>query len=198
MCVLLTGGVRKLIRRVYETLNTTHGMLESMGHKDLHTTWRLNNTQGRCPRPCGPPIPEPTACWTPFSKCHGGTCTVWPILVISSTKRRFRVAISQDEALRGAWGHASYSPQFIGPTGTTWLYIRFPARTYFAQTVKSLPAMQETWVRPLGQEDPLEKEMATTPVFLPGKSHEWRRMAGYSPWGRKEWDSTERLTLSPR
>ena len=30
-----------------------------------------------------------------------------------------------------------------------------------AQTVKSLPAMQETWVRPLGQEDPLEKEMAT-------------------------------------
>ena len=27
--------------------------------------------------------------------------------------------------------------------------------------VKSLPAMQETWVRSLGQEDPLEKEMAT-------------------------------------
>ena len=30
-----------------------------------------------------------------------------------------------------------------------------------AQTVKNLPAMQETWVRSLGQEDPLEKEMAT-------------------------------------
>ena len=30
-----------------------------------------------------------------------------------------------------------------------------------AQTVKNLPAMQETWVRYLGQEDPLEKEMAT-------------------------------------
>ena len=29
------------------------------------------------------------------------------------------------------------------------------------QTVKNLPAMQETWVRSLGQEDPLEKEMAT-------------------------------------
>ena len=29
-----------------------------------------------------------------------------------------------------------------------------------AQRVKRLPAMQETWVRPLGQEDPLEKEMA--------------------------------------
>ena len=30
-----------------------------------------------------------------------------------------------------------------------------------AQTVKNLPAIQETWVRPLGQEDPLEKEMET-------------------------------------
>ena len=30
-----------------------------------------------------------------------------------------------------------------------------------AQSVNHLPAMQETWVRSLGQEDPLEKEMAT-------------------------------------
>ena len=30
-----------------------------------------------------------------------------------------------------------------------------------AQMVKNLPAMQETWIRSLGQEDPLEKEMAT-------------------------------------
>ena len=30
-----------------------------------------------------------------------------------------------------------------------------------AQTVKNLPAMQETWVQSLGQEDPLEKEVAT-------------------------------------
>ena len=37
--------------------------------------------------------------------------------------------------------------------------------------VKNLPAMQETWVQSLGQEDALEKEMATTPVFLPGDSH---------------------------
>ena len=36
--------------------------------------------------------------------------------------------------------------------------------------VKSLPAMRETQVQSLGQEDPLEKEMATTPVFLCGKS----------------------------
>ena len=33
-----------------------------------------------------------------------------------------------------------------------------------------------------------------TPVFLPGKSHRWRSLAGYSPWGRKQSDTTERLT----
>ena len=35
-----------------------------------------------------------------------------------------------------------------------------------AQTVKRLPAMQDTWVRSLGREDPLEKEMATHPSIL--------------------------------
>ena len=34
------------------------------------------------------------------------------------------------------------------------------------QTVQRLPAMQETWVRSLGQEDPLEKEMATHSSIL--------------------------------
>ena len=63
-----------------------------------------------------------------------------------------------------------------------------------AQTVERLPAMWETRVQLLGQEDPLEKEMATTPVLLPGKSHGQRSMVGcYSPWGRKESDTTERL-----
>ena len=32
-----------------------------------------------------------------------------------------------------------------------------------------------------------------TPAFLPGKSHRWRSLAGYSPWGRKELDKTGRL-----
>ena len=37
--------------------------------------------------------------------------------------------------------------------------------------VKNPPAVWETWVLPLGWEDPLEEEMATTPVFLPGEFH---------------------------
>ena len=35
-----------------------------------------------------------------------------------------------------------------------------------------------------------------TPVFLPGESHGQRSLTAYSPWGCKELDTTERLTLS--
>ena len=59
------------------------------------------------------------------------------------------------------------------------------------QTVKCLPAVQETRVRSLGWEDPLEKEIATTPGSLLGKSHGQRSLAGYSPWGRTELDTIE-------
>ena len=50
--------------------------------------------------------------------------------------------------------------------------------------VKNLPSMLENGVRSLGWEDTLEKEMAT-PVFLPGKSHGCKNLAGYHPWGHK-------------
>ena len=49
------------------------------------------------------------------------------------------------------------------------------------------------WVQPLGLEDPLEKEVATHSSILGGKSHRQRSLAGYSPWGHKELDTTERL-----
>ena len=65
-----------------------------------------------------------------------------------------------------------------------------------AQMVKNLTAVQEIWVQSLGQEDPLEKGMASTPVFLPGKFHGQRRLAGYSSWDCKESDRTERLSIS--
>ena len=62
-----------------------------------------------------------------------------------------------------------------------------------AQRVKRLLAVRETWVLSLGWEDPLEKAMQPTPVFLPGKSHGWRSLVGYSPWGCKDSDMTERI-----
>ena len=60
-----------------------------------------------------------------------------------------------------------------------------------AQLVKNLSAMQETWVRSLGWEDPLEKGRLPTPVFWPREFH-----GLYSPWGCKELDMTEQLSLS--
>ena len=55
--------------------------------------------------------------------------------------------------------------------------------------------MQETWVRSLGQEYPLEKAWQPTPVFFPGEFHGQRSLMGYCPWGYKELDTTEQLTL---
>ena len=65
-----------------------------------------------------------------------------------------------------------------------------------AQMVKNLPAMQETrlhsWVRKI----PGRSEWLPTPVFLPGKFHGQRSLAGYSLRGLKELDTTEQLTFS--
>ena len=76
-----------------------------------------------------------------------------------------------------------------------------------AQLVKNSPALPKTWVQSLGWDDPLEKGKAThssilawriprtrkklpTPVFWPGEFH-----GLYSPWGCKESDTSERLSL---
>ena len=56
--------------------------------------------------------------------------------------------------------------------------------------LRNPPAMGETWVLSLGWEEPLEGK-ATTPVFWPGEFH-----GLYSPWGRKESDTTEQLSFS--
>ena len=66
-----------------------------------------------------------------------------------------------------------------------------------AQMVKSLAAVQETQVQSLGQEDPLEEEMATHSSILAWKIP-WMEEPGrlYSPWGCKELDMTEWLQFS--
>ena len=60
-----------------------------------------------------------------------------------------------------------------------------------ALLVKSLPGMRETRVQSLGWEGPLEKEMATTLLCLPGEFHGQRSLLVYSPWGHKESDMAE-------
>ena len=59
-----------------------------------------------------------------------------------------------------------------------------------AQTVKNPPAMQEIWVRSLGFKDPLEKGTATHSSISAWRISQ-RSLADYSPWGRKESETTE-------
>ena len=61
--------------------------------------------------------------------------------------------------------------------------------------VKDPPAMQETrsctGLDPWVEKIPWRRKLQPTPVLLPGKSHGWRILAGYSPWGlKKELDMT--------
>ena len=52
--------------------------------------------------------------------------------------------------------------------------------------IKNLPAMQETQIRSLGQEDPLEKGMTTLSSILAWRISWTEDPVGYSPWGHKE------------
>ena len=66
--------------------------------------------------------------------------------------------------------------------------------------VNNPPAKQETQVQSLGWKDPplppQRRKWQPTLVFLPGESYGQRSLVGYSPWGRKESGTTERLTLT--
>ena len=78
---------------------------------------------------------------------------------------------------------------------TTFPYIyNFSGASLGAQTVKCLPAMWERpgfdpWLSKI----PWSRQWPPTPVLLPRKFHGWRSLVGYSPWGCKESDTTERL-----
>ena len=65
-----------------------------------------------------------------------------------------------------------------------------------AQPVENLPVMKDTWFEPCVRKIPWGRAWQPTPVFLPGEFYGQRRLVGYSSWGRKEWDITERLTLT--
>ena len=66
-----------------------------------------------------------------------------------------------------------------------------PWASLVVQMVKNLPAMWETWVRSLGQEDPLQEEMATYSSILPWGISQTEEPVGYSPWDQGESDRTE-------
>ena len=73
------------------------------------------------------------------------------------------------------------------------LWGRIESDTTEACLSSSSSTMGETRVQSLGWEDSLEKEMAIHSSTIAWKSHGQRSLVGYSPWGRKESDTTERL-----
>ena len=85
------------------------------------------------------------------------------------------------------WGHKE-----LDVTEHTCCPLLWPSLV--AQMVKNLPVVQEAWVQPLGQEDPLEKGMATHSSILAWRIPLDRRLVGCSPWGCKELETTEQLT----
>ena len=66
---------------------------------------------------------------------------------------------------------------------------------FLGGTVKKNPPpiqeTQETWVQSLGWKSPWSRKWQPTPVFLPEKFYGQRSLAGYSPWGYKDLDTTE-------
>ena len=65
-----------------------------------------------------------------------------------------------------------------------------------AQTIKNLPAMKETRVQSLGQEDPLEKGMATHSSILAWRIPWTEESGGLQSMGHRESDMTEWLTYT--
>ena len=89
-----------------------------------------------------------------------------------------------------------FSPKF---QVSHWCYLELyvpQVHSLVAQMVKHLPTTRETGFNPWVRKIPWRRKWQPTPVLLPGKSHGWRRLVGYSPWGHNESDTTERLHKS--
>ena len=81
---------------------------------------------------------------------------------------------------------------------TRYNYFHASKAFLIAQSVENLPAMQETRVRSLGWEHPLEKGMAIHSSILAWRIPWTRSLVGYTWWGCKESDTTEWLTHTHR
>ena len=104
-------------------------------------------------------------------------------------------------AWRIPWTEEPGGLQSMGLQNCTWLsththtvhtYVYIPICMHICvygfpggSVVKNLPAMQETGVQSLGQEDPLEKEVATHSTILAWETPRTEEPGGYSPWGHK-------------
>ena len=70
-----------------------------------------------------------------------------------------------------------------------------PVAPRYKESTCTIADLQETWVRPLGREDPLEEEMATCSNILPWRILWTEDLVGHRPRGHKSW--TQLSTLRP-
>ena len=79
--------------------------------------------------------------------------------------------------------------------GVRFNHIQYYGVSQVAQMVNNLPAMLETGFDPWVGKIPWRRKWQPISVFLPGKSHGWRSLAGYTPGGDKDSDTTDQQTL---
>ena len=86
----------------------------------------------------------------------------------------------------------SVGSQRVGNNWATSLWLSSKP-SLVAQMVKICLQCRRPMFNPWIGKIPWRRERQPSPVFLPEKSHGWRRLVGYSPWGCKESDITEQL-----
>ena len=74
-----------------------------------------------------------------------------------------------------------------------WCFVKTNRASLVAQVVKN-PECESCGFDPWIRKIPCRTAWQPIPVFLPGESHGQRSLLGYSPWGHKESDTTERLS----
>ena len=107
-----------------------------------------------------------------------------PLLLLPPIPPNIRV-FSNESTLRMRWPKYWSFSFSISPSK------EHPGLISFRMNWLELFAMRETWLQ-IGK-ILWRRAWQPTPVFLPGEPHEQRSLVGYSPWGRKESDMTERL-----
>ena len=156
-------------------------------HRDVISSMGLLNvfTLIKQHKPCNPNIPFlPHQMLTCYHRCEslGSCCPVKDTVVTGDVGNRCCVSVSLAPAVL-----RPVSVPGFGDTEKLAHTACLTGASLVAQLVKNLPTMQETWVWSWGQEDPLEKEMATDSSILTWKIHGQRSLLGYSPGGCKSW-----------
>ena len=77
----------------------------------------------------------------------------------------------------------------------SWDLKGFPGGSVVKNSPASVGDAGDTGLIPGSEKIPWRRKWQPTPVFLPGKSHGQRSLAGYSPWGRKETGMTKQLSM---